>query len=44
MGYVICAGERVQVACPGPPPHTGGSGRGEVYRPNGGLSLLKTQN
>jgi len=19
MGYVICAGERVQVACPGPP-------------------------
>ena len=38
MGYVICAGERVQVACPGPPPHTGGSGRGEVYGPNGGPS------
>jgi hypothetical protein len=35
MEYVICAGERVQVACPGPPPHTGGSGRGEVYGPNG---------
>jgi hypothetical protein len=38
MGYVICAGERVQVACPGPPPHTGGSGCGEVYGPNGGPS------
>ena len=29
MGYVICAGERVQVACPGPSrsPWPGGSGR-----------------
>ena len=27
MGYVICAGERVQVACPGPPRHAGGPGR-----------------
>jgi hypothetical protein len=27
MGYVICAGERVQVASLGPSPHTGGSGR-----------------
>jgi hypothetical protein len=27
MGYVICAGERVQVACPGPSPHTGAVAR-----------------
>jgi hypothetical protein len=30
MGYVVCAGERVQVASPGPSPHTGGSGRSVI--------------